>query len=163
MTEETRLWFLANYKIVRPGQVRPGPARIRPGPVDTSSRYYTVKVQYYRGPLDHWAIWDFFCYSFKPLDNFAIWATPKSYDWVDWKIIRVVYVIANIKFTLKVSWKLPNNLQKYEMYTVQYRHHMYLYKVHLKGLFFLCLSCLVHSTSKCGHLCSFGCECRLVL
>ena len=36
MTEEIRPGFLANYKIVRPGQVRPGPARIRPGPVDTS-------------------------------------------------------------------------------------------------------------------------------
>ena len=55
MTKETRPGFLANYKIVRPGQVRPGPAhrawparnlknrpgpgpaRIRLGPVDTSN------------------------------------------------------------------------------------------------------------------------------
>ena len=51
MTEETRPGFLANYKIVRPGPPRlgparnlknrpgPGPARIRPGPVDTSITY----------------------------------------------------------------------------------------------------------------------------
>ena len=49
MTEETRPGFLANYKIVRPGPPRlgparnlktrpgPGPARIRLSPVDTSS------------------------------------------------------------------------------------------------------------------------------
>ena len=38
MTEETRLGFLANYKIVRPGPARLGPARIRPGPIDTSNK-----------------------------------------------------------------------------------------------------------------------------
>ena len=51
MTEEILPEFLANYKIVRPGPARlgparnlknrpglqSGPARIRPGPVDTSS------------------------------------------------------------------------------------------------------------------------------
>ena len=40
MTEETRPGFLANYKIVRPGPARLGPARIRPGPVDISSLYH---------------------------------------------------------------------------------------------------------------------------
>ena len=57
MTEETRPGFLANYKIVRPGPLRlgparnfktrpgPGPARIRPGPVDTSSTYSYISLR----------------------------------------------------------------------------------------------------------------------
>ena len=58
MIEETRPGFLANYKIVRPGLVRLGPARagppgranpqfknsarIRSGPVDTSNLYNSI-------------------------------------------------------------------------------------------------------------------------
>ena len=64
MTEETRPGFLANYKIVRPGPPRLGPARnlktrpdparpgstrIRPSPVDTSEDYIFLVP-----PQTHW-------------------------------------------------------------------------------------------------------------